>query len=193
MSASRKNKPHILQPALFERNTLCVAKELLGKVLVCKTRGKEQRAMITEVEAYDGPNDKASHASKGLTPRTAVMFGPAGVWYVYLVYGMHYMLNIVTGEVGYPAAVLIRGVKTSQGIDIIGPARVTKYLGITKAFNTTPATTKTGLWIEDAGKTVYKKNIKATPRIGVHYAGFVWANKPYRFLLTYSANDALRL
>src|SRR3989344_5697076 len=120
----------ILGEQFFERSTLAVAKELLGKYLVRRVRGKEVSGMITETEAYDGFHDKASHASRGKTPRNAPMFGPAGCWYVYFTYGMHWMLNIVTREKGYPAAVLIRGVG-----DISGPARVTKRLKIDKKLN----------------------------------------------------------
>lgn len=133
--------------------------------------------MIIETEAYDGFEDKASHASRGETPRNKVMFGEAGVWYVYFVYGMHHMLNIVTGAKGYPSAVLIRGV---EGIS--GPARLTKALGIDRAMNEQKAERKSGLWIEDRGVIVPKNRIERTPRIGVAYAGEEWAEKPWRFV-----------
>src|SRR3989304_10562893 len=100
-----------LEKKFFVRPTLTVAKDLLGKYLTIRADGKIQRFMITEVEAYDGFKDKASHASRGKTERNTPMFGEAGVWYVYFTYGMHYMLNIVTGPQNYPAAVLIRGVE----------------------------------------------------------------------------------
>ncbi|MBI3634090.1 MAG: DNA-3-methyladenine glycosylase [Candidatus Yonathbacteria bacterium] len=167
----------ILSQNFFERDTLTVARELLGKYLVKKIRGNEIAMMITEVEAYDGFEDKASHAHKGETARNKPMFGKAGVWYVYLVYGMHEMLNIVTGRKGYPAAVLIRGVE-----GIAGPGRLTKFLKITRAQNNTLAGRKSGLWIEDRGVVINNKRIKKTSRIGVLYAG-VWAKKKYRFLL----------
>ncbi len=133
--------------------------------------------MITEVEAYDGVNDLACHASKGRTARTEVMFSEAGVWYVYLIYGMYNMLNIVTSEREYPAAVLIRGV---EGID--GPGRLTRVLGVTLDINALPATESTGLWIEDRGIIIDPETIRTTPRIGVEYAG-EWATKPWRFLI----------
>lgn len=164
----------ILQKEFFEQNTLLVAERLLGKFLV---RNKEAY-MITEVEAYDGFDDKASHASRGETPRNKVMFGEAGVWYVYFVYGMHHMLNIVTGPEKYPAAVLIRGV---EGVS--GPARLTKALQIDRAMNESKAEKKSGLWIEDRGIAVAKKQIERTPRIGVDYAGPEWAGKKWRFAL----------
>jgi len=167
----------ILGKSFFDRRALIVAPELLGKFLVKKSGKKEIALMITEVEAYDGFNDRASHAYKGKTKRNEVMFGPAGHWYVYLTYGMYYMLNVVVGEQGYPAALLIRGVET-----IIGPGRLTRDLNINKRFNKKEVSRTTGLWIEDRGVQIHKKNIKKTPRIGVTYAGD-WAQKPYRFVL----------
>ena len=110
-----------LHEDFFCRDTLIVAEELLGKFLVRKTPDGILAGMITEVEAYDGPLDKACHAHRGKTPRNAPMFGPGGFFYVYFVYGMHWMLNVVTGEAGDPAAVLIRGI---QGWD--GPGKLTK-------------------------------------------------------------------
>lgn len=162
----------------FERDTLVVAEELLGKYLVREEGGEERAYMITEVEAYDGPNDRASHASRGKTSRNAVMFGPAGVWYVYLCYGVHWMLNMVTGPSEYPAAVLIRGVEEAAG-----PGRVTKLLGVTKRFDGHTASKSVGLWIEDRGVHVHQEAVERGPRIGVAYAGPVWASKPFRFSL----------
>src|SRR3989344_5331131 len=144
----------ILKKEFFERPTLQVAKELLGKFLVRKIGNKKFTFMIIETEAYEGPYDKASHAHKGKTIRNSPMFGKAGVWYVYFVYGMHNMLNIVTGDDGYPAAVLIRGVQplsnqVAKLTKLDGPAKITKFLKIDRKFNNKPATLKTGLWIED--------------------------------------------
>lgn len=167
----------VLPRKFFKRTALEVAPDLLGKYLVRRTDGKVTRMMITEVEAYDGFEDKASHASRGKTPRTSVMFGPAGVWYVYLIYGMYEMLNIVTGPEDYPSAVLIRGV---EGID--GPGKLTRALDITRALNAQPASKEAGLWIEE-GTSVSKKYVTAGPRIGVAYAG-EWAYKPWRFVIT---------
>lgn len=168
----------LLKKDFYERPTLSVAQELLGKYLVRHEGHKTSAFMITEVEAYDGLIDKASHAAKGMTLRNAVMYGVPGVWYVYLVYGMHNMLNIVTREKGYPAAVLIRGV---EGIS--GPGRLTKALTITRRENEQRATQDSGLWIEDRGIVVPAKDILRTPRIGVDYAGEYWAQKPWRFVL----------
>src|SRR3989344_4993889 len=111
----------ILKQNFFNRPTIAVARELLGCFLCRRINGKVIRLKITEVEAYDGPRDKASHASRGKTKRNTPMFGKAGQFYVYFTYGIHWMLNIVTGPKDYPAAILIRGV---EGIS--GPARITK-------------------------------------------------------------------
>lgn len=167
----------VLSQKFFERNTLAVARELLGKYIVRRVRGKEIAVMITEVEAYDGLNDKASHAHRGETVRNKPMFGNAGVWYVYVVYGMHEMVNIVTGKKGYPAAVLIRGVE-----NVSGPGRLTKSLHITRVQNAKRAIPENGLWIEDRGIRLTDKQIKKMPRIGVDYAGS-WAEKKYRFMV----------
>lgn len=166
----------VLRGAFFNRPTLRVARELLGCFLCRRIGRKTFRLHITEVEAYDGPTDKASHASRGQTKRNAPMFGASGRWYVYFTYGMHWMLNIVTGPKGYPAAVLIRG----TGV-VIGPARLTKFLRIDKRFNNKKANPKTGLWIEK-GRRITPRRIQRVPRVGVAYAG-AWAKKPYRFLL----------
>ena len=133
---------------------------------------------ITEVEAYHGPEDLACHASKGRTTRAEVMFAPGGVWYVYLVYGMHEMLNLVTGPRDFPAAVLIRGV---EGVS--GPGRLTRTLKIDRRFNGQPADRSRGLWIEDDGFEPPPEEVSATPRIGIDYAGEPWISKPWLFVL----------
>ncbi len=167
----------ILEQDFFVRPAITVARELLGKSLVRRIGSREHAAVIHEVEAYVGPHDLACHARVGRTLRTAVMYGPAGHWYVYLCYGMHWMLNIVTGEEGYPAAVLFR----SAG-EFTGPGRLTKGLRITSRLNTLAATAQTGFWIEDRGLQVSRSQIERTPRIGVDYAG-PWKDKLYRFVL----------
>jgi DNA-3-methyladenine glycosylase len=184
----------LLSSDFFNRPTLTVAKKLLGCFL-CRCFGKKIiRLEITEVEAYDGPHDKASHAHRGKTARNAPMFGEAGNWYVYFTYGMHWMLNIVTGPKGYPAAILIRGGVISPtpkaglevGLKLHGPARLTKFLKIDKRSNNKKAGRETGLWIEK-GTPMPKKMVQRTPRIGVAYAGAVWSKKPYRFVIRTSA------
>ena len=108
----------VLEEAFFDRPTLTVAEELLGKNLCREVNGEIRRMRICEAEAYDGPDDKACHAHRGKTPRNEVMFGAAGRWYVYLCYGIHWMLNAVTGPADYPAAVLIRGCIAQEHRDI---------------------------------------------------------------------------
>jgi len=171
--------PGILPRELFECPVLEVAKELIGASLVRLIPDSNTifSSMLTEVEAYDGPEDLASHASKGRTPRTEVMFGPAGVFYVYLIYGMHWMLNVVTGEPGHPAAVLIRGTT-----NISGPGRITARLQIDKSLNGKPAKKSSGLWFENRSIAIPDERIKTTPRIGVEYSGD-WSRVPYRFIL----------
>lgn len=165
-----------LAAPFFGRDTLTVARELLGCYL-CRhlPDGSLARWPLTELEAYDGPEDRACHASRGRTPRNAVLFGPPGHWYVYLCYGVHWLLNIVTGPEDYPAAVLIRGAG-----EVHGPGRVTKALGIGRAENTRAATPASGLWLEQ-GPVVPEAEVTRTPRIGVDYAGN-WAEVPYRLI-----------
>lgn len=165
-----------LPSSFFDRKTLTVARELVGKTLARKIKNKIIRQTITETEAYVGPHDLACHSARGKTERNKIMFEKPGTIYVYFTYGMHWMLNIVTEEKDFPAAVLIRGTK-----NVSGPARLTKALSIDKNLNGLKLGRKSGLWIED-GKDVPSRLITRTPRIGVGYAG-AWAKKPYRFLL----------
>jgi len=165
-----------LPNSFFEQKTLVAARELVGKYLVRKVGTKVRREMITEVEAYIGPHDLASHASKGRTARTEVMHAQAGTIYVYLIYGMYWMLNIVTEAKDYPAAILIRSTE-----HVRGPGRVTREFAIDKNLNGLRLGTKSGLWIED-GPRIPDSQITRTPRIGVDYAK-EWASKPYRFLI----------
>lgn len=167
----------VIPPRFFNRSAVTVARELIGCFIVRRVRGRTRRFLITETEAYEGPKDLASHASKGKTARNAVMFGAPGHFYVYFVYGMHWMLNIVTGKEGYPAAVLIRAVE-----EIKGPARLTKKLCITGLFTGKRAVRSTGLWFVKGAK-IRVDDIKNTARIGVAYAGKKWSRKRYRFLL----------
>jgi DNA-3-methyladenine glycosylase len=166
-----------LPRSFFDRPADRVARELLGcRLCVRAADGAVTRHVVFETEAYLGAHDLACHGSKGLTPRTAVMFGPAGRWYVYLCYGMHWMLNVVTGPEGQPAAVLIRGVG-----DHTGPGRLTRALGIGRDSNGLPAARSTGLWLEP-GAVVSGRIVERTARIGVAYAG-AWAAKPLRYVV----------
>ena len=163
----------------FDRPTLAVAKDLLGKFLVRKAGRRTIQAMITETEAYCGPNDLASHASRGRTKRTETMFGPPGHAYVYLIYGMYYCFNIVTEHENYPAAVLIRAADIT-GIN--GPGKLCRYFQIDRSFNNEDLATNNRLWLEDRGMKINYNRIKSSPRVGVNYAG-AYKNKPWRFYL----------
>lgn len=167
----------ILGEGFLNRPTLEVTRDLLGQFLCRQTKESILRWELTEIEAYDGPQDKACHASRGKTPRNAVMFGPAGHWYVYLCYGIHWLANIITGPVDYPAAVLIRGAG-----EVRGPGRVTKALRVDQAQHEAPALPSSGFWLESSGQRLPDDAFVATPRIGIGYAG-EWVDKPYRYLL----------
>lgn len=174
----------ILEGAFFARSALEVAPHLLGMYLVRRVGGEARAYRIVETEAYHGYEDRASHASRGKTARTQVMFGPAGYLYVYLVYGMYDMLNVVTGVVNEPSAVLIRGIE-----GCVGPGRLTRKLHITRAQNGFRACPKHGVWFEDRGEEVVGRIVR-TPRIGVAYAGPEWAGKEYRFVLETDRSDS---
>ena len=175
----------VLGQTFFDRDTTIVAKELLGKFLVRKEGDKEIAVIITETEAYDGLQDRASHAFKGRTPRTEVMFGAPGIFYVYLCYGMYYLLNIVTREASYPAAVLIRGGVGDNAL-LNGPGKLTRFLNINAAMNRQRAVKASGLWFEDRGIIIQPSAIKKTARIGVAYAKSPWALKKLRFVWQWS-------
>jgi DNA-3-methyladenine glycosylase len=163
--------------ALRTKKTVVLARWLLGKHLVRRLAdGRTEARLITEVEAYHGERDLACHARAGRTRRTEVMYAAGGRWYVYLCYGIHEMLNLVTGPRDWPAAVLIRGVD-----GIAGPGRLTKTLAINRRLNGAVAARKNGLWLEDRGVRVPRRLVRATPRVGVAYAGPVWSEKPWRF------------
>jgi DNA-3-methyladenine glycosylase len=166
-----------LTAEFFKNDVLKVAPDLLGKYLVRKfTNGKTERYIISEVEAYRGDGDLACHASKGKTSRTEVMFRGGGLVYVYLVYGIHWLLNIVTGKEGDASAVLIRGL-----IDIPGPGRVGKILQLDKSFYGEDLTTSDRIWIEESDmKIAYD----TAPRIGIDYAGEPWKSKHWRFYIS---------
>jgi DNA-3-methyladenine glycosylase len=174
-------KCRILQRIYFNLPTLTVARSLVGKYLIRYIDGREIAGKIIEVEAYVGPHDKACHASKGRTQRTNVMFGPAGVAYVYLIYGMYHCLNVVTEREEFPSAVLIRAIEI-DGELIDGPGRLCRALQIDRRFNLMDLTIGESLWFEDRGEMVGRKMVGAHPRIGVDYSG-KWAEKLWRFRL----------
>ena len=165
-----------LSKEFFIRDVLDVAPELIGKNMVIRSGdGTYGRFQVTEVEAYRGTEDKACHACKGRTPRTEIMFHEGGRLYVYLVYGMYWMLNVVTGRENIPQAVLIRGVENYSG-----PGRITSSLGIDRTFYGEDLITSERIWFEDTGIVPV---INSGPRIGIDYAGEYWKTRPWRYYL----------
>ncbi|MBI2687071.1 MAG: DNA-3-methyladenine glycosylase [Acidobacteria bacterium] len=161
----------VLPESFYARDTIAVARDLLGKVLVCGPHA----APITEVEAYLGLDDKAAHAARGITPRTRVIFGPPGRAYVYLIYGMYECLNLIAETDGVPGCILIRGV---QGIS--GPGRLTRAFGISRAHNELPVFEPSApIIVRDEGWQ--PQAIEVTPRIGIRHC----ADWPLRFVATH--------
>ena len=164
--------------SFYKRDALVVAPSLLGKLLVRRfEKGEVEKRLITEVEVYRGEEDLASHARFGRTRRNSVMYDKGGLVYVYLIYGMYWMLNIVTGSKDLPQAILIRGLE-----GLVGPGKVGKWLGLNKSFYGEDLTRSKKIWLEE-GEEILKRNIKKTPRIGVEYARR-WKDKKWRFVLT---------
>jgi DNA-3-methyladenine glycosylase len=180
----------ILPRDYFDRPTLEVARSLVGKYLVREQGSGLIVGRIIEVEAYIGTEDKACHASKGRTARTDVLFGPPGHAYVYLCYGMYEMLNVVTEQEGFPAAILLRAVEC-DGRLIDGPGRLTRAFGIDRRLNRCDLTLGQSLWFEDRGTAAPAGVLNSHPRIGVEYAG-EWAHKPWRFRLTTDLSTSRR-
>ena len=161
----------MLNKNFYKRNTLKVAQNLLGCFLMRKINRKLIKAIITETEAYMGEDDLASHASKGRTSRTELMFGEPGHAYIYMIYGMYHCLNIITEKKDFPAAVLIRSVKI-DGIDYKktnGPGKLCKFLKIDRKMNGLEISQGEKLWIEK-GIKVRQSKIKKGRRIGIDYA-----------------------
>jgi len=173
----------ILDRAFYEQDTVSVARQLLGTELVYEhPDGLVSKVRIVETEAYVGPSDLACHAARGRTRRTEVMFGPAGHAYVFLIYGFHNCLNVVTEGVDMPAAVLIRGAEPLQNVEhrTDGPGLLCRALGIDRTFTGHDLTTPP-LYLT-AGVRASPLEIDVGPRVGVAYAGD-WAMRPWRFWL----------
>jgi DNA-3-methyladenine glycosylase len=169
-----------LPRAFYARPALEVAPDLLGCWLVHDLPGARRDGRIVEVEAYVGTDDLASHASRGRTGRTSVMFGPPGHAYVYLIYGMHHCFNVVTDAEDVAGAILIRALEPDGGVEgrTDGPGRLCRALGINRTHDGLDLTTGP-IWIERRpGSQVAQ--VAASPRIGVDYAG-EWAARPWRF------------
>lgn len=176
----------LLQRDFFTRDVLGVAPDLIGKVVVrTMPSGSRQYFMITETEAYRGTDDKACHASKGMTPRTEVMFRKGGILYMYLIYGIHWMMNVVTSVEGNPQAVLIRGL---AGVE--GPGRLTRMLEMDGSFNGEDLLTSERIRFYDAGVSL---KFRELPRVGIDYAGEYWKSVPWRYLATGDDQERIAL
>jgi DNA-3-methyladenine glycosylase len=169
-----------LSHSFFRQPARELARALIGKILVRHIREKAFQARIVETEAYLGPRDLASHASKGRTRRTEVLFGPAGRAYVYLIYGMYDMLNVVAGGEGEAQAVLIRAAKPLDGwkVDLSGPGRLTRALQITRSEHGIDLTGDRLYFLEDPA---YQARVLKAKRVGIDYAR-EWKDAPLRFL-----------
>ena len=188
----------VIPREFYQRPALEVAQDLLGKKLVRLINGQRLAGTIMETEAYQGEEDLACHARSGITPRTKVMYGEAGHAYVYFTYGIHWLLNCVTGEVGFPAAVLIRSIHPEEGLHWIsekrpgknksqwtnGPAKICAALQIDGALNGKPLfTADQGLFIENH-LSIPPETIIQGPRIGIQNVPEPWRSKPWRFHIT---------
>ncbi|OJX40705.1 MAG: hypothetical protein BGO78_06895 [Chloroflexi bacterium 44-23] len=188
----------IIPAPFYNRDVVQVARELIGKRLVRRSDAGLISGIISETEAYNGSQDLACHARAGRTARTATMYGPAGHAYIYFTYGMHWLLNVVTGEEGYPAAVLIRAILPQEGLDLIsknrtgvgrehwtdGPAKLTRALLIGKELNGINLTNSdSNLWIE-AGVPIPQDNIYVSSRIGLGKTPEPWLSMPWRFRIS---------
>lgn len=183
----RKNRFMRLKRKFYTRDALEVAPDLLSKTLVRKfSNNKVVKYKIIETEAYRGEEDKASHASKGKTPRTKVMYEKGGFVYVYLVYGMYWMLNVVTGSSGRPEAVLIRSLEGFSG-----PGKVGKILKLDKSFYGEDLSESKRIWVERSPKTG-EFAVRRAKRVGVDYAGR-WANKLWRFVLVAKPKNSVKV
>jgi DNA-3-methyladenine glycosylase len=181
-SAARRSRPRVrkLTRSFFRRPAEDVAAALIGKILVRRLQGKLFRARLIETEAYLGPDDLASHASKGRTRRTEILFGAPGRAYIYLIYGLHEMLNVVAGAAGHGQGVLIRAADPLDGwkANLAGPGRLTRALQITRLQNGLDLT-GTELYFLDNPDD--RPAVQSTKRIGIDYA-LQWKDAPLRFV-----------
>lgn len=180
-SGSPASAPEPLPPSFYARDTLEVARDLLGKVVVRTLPGGEVRTgRLVELEAYLGPEDRAAHSWRGLTPRTKTMYGPPGRAYVFLVYGIHCCLNFVTRPEGEPQAILVRALEPDAATPpASGPGLVCRALQVDRSLNGAVLQPPV-LYVADDGHRPAADEVFTTPRIGVDYAG-EWAGRPWRF------------
>lgn len=191
--------------SFFAQNTLTVARDLLGARLVRFSAGQRIAGIITETEAYRGEKDLACHARAGNTPRTKVMYGPPGYTYIYFTYGMHWLLNFVTEEEGFPAAVLIRGMHPTEGLDIIaerragrpptewtnGPAKLCQALGLDRRLNAQDICIPgSPIWVEP-GESIQTPSVTVGPRVGLNSVPEPWKSIPWRFRINNEEQNRL--
>ena len=182
----------------YDRPTLLVARQLLGKRLVRLDGNQRTAGVITEVEAYRGEEDLACHARAGLTPRTSVMYGSAGYAYVYFTYGMHWLFNCVAERAGYPAAVLVRSILPTENLNVIaerragrpqsewtnGPAKLCQALNIDGDLNGIDLCDPASELFIEAGEPVPDSSVTRTPRMGLNTVPEPWKSIPWRFYYT---------
>lgn len=205
LASIHKKNIQILPSDHYLGNAVEVAQTLLGMLLIRNYQGMQLGGIITEVEAYQGEEDQGCHAKAGFTQRTRVMYGPPGNAYIYFTYGMHWMLNAVTGAVGKPAAVLIRSIHPIFGLETMrilrpgglskpgnvlqkgwtdGPAKICQAMGLDGTLNGTNLCDPEGeLWIGDAGIQIPTEWINTTPRIGLFSVPEPWKSIPWRWVV----------
>ncbi len=190
-----------LDRSFFNRPTLQVARELLGTRLVRMEGGERAAGIIVEAEAYIGEEDLGCHASAGYTPRTKVLYGPPGHAYVYFTYGMYWMLNFVAEREGFPAAVLIRGIMPTEGIDRIavrregrprsqwtdGPGKICQALSINRAHNNIDLCAPDSEIFVEKGENIPDSCVTIGPRVGLNNVPEPWKSVAWRFLARYEA------
>ena len=195
----------ILPREFYMRPVQIVARDMLGKQLVHLIGNQRVGGIIVEAEAYDGEQDQACHARVGRTERNKIMYSQGGHAYVYFTYGMHWMLNCVTGEIGYPSAVLFRSIIPNEGLDFIksqrldapekvwcnGPAKLTKALAITGDLNGCDLCAPLATLFIENGVEISENKVKITPRIGIQSTPEPWLSKPWRFVADLSKDKNL--
>jgi DNA-3-methyladenine glycosylase len=183
-----------LGKSFFSRDTLLIARDLLGRRLVHIVHSQRLSGSIVEVEAYIGESDLACHASRGRTPRTEVMYGPPGTAYIYFIYGMYHCLNIVTEQEGFPAAILIRALQPSEGLEVMrvnrgrrsdrdltnGPGKLCQALGLDRRLNGVDLTTHPSLFVEDGVAIDKDSQVGTSTRVGLNVGGWA-ATVQWRF------------
>jgi DNA-3-methyladenine glycosylase len=190
----------------YNRSTLQVARDLLGARLVRIENDKRLSGVIVETEAYRGEEDQGCHARAGRTPRTEVMYGKPGHAYVYFTYGMHWMLNFVVEEEGFPAAVLIRTIVPIEGLEVIeerrrgrqrshwtdGPAKICQALGIDKRFNGADLCAGDSELFLERGILFSEDSVTTGPRVGLNSVPEPWKSIPWRFCADVEVDDLIK-